>query len=149
MNTILMAGLALSLAAPALKDPTPKPSTIEGEWALAERIIGGVPDRTLNQSPGTTFRIGDGRWIIQGAGAPAGGWEIQVDASKRPPEFTLLGQDGKGKQQQSAHMAGIYKIEGDTLTLCYVFKGPRPTAFESPAGSDIRIMVLKRVKSDK
>jgi uncharacterized protein (TIGR03067 family) len=148
VNTVLMAGVALSLAAPALKDPPAKSSTIEGDWALMERIIGGTPDRTANQSPGTTFRIAGGRWIIQGPGVPADGWELQVDASKQPSEFTLLGQDGKGKQQ-SPHMAGIYKIEGDTLTLCYVFKGPRPTAFESPPRSDIRIMVLKRVKSDK
>ncbi|HJZ91379.1 MAG TPA: TIGR03067 domain-containing protein [Gemmataceae bacterium] len=148
MNTVLLAGLALSLAAPALKDPPAKTSTLEGEWALMERIIGGKPDRMVNQSPGTTFRIADGRWTFQDSGAPAGGWEIRLDTDKRPPEFTLLDQGGKGKQQ-SSHMAGIYKIEGDTLTLCYVFKGPPPTTFESPAGTDIRIMVLKRVKPDK
>jgi RNA polymerase sigma factor (sigma-70 family) len=41
---------------------------------------------------------------------------------------------------------GIYRLEGDTLTLCYALGGSRPAEFRSPRGARIVLTVWKREK---
>jgi uncharacterized protein (TIGR03067 family) len=64
-----------------------------------------------------------------------------VDTSKDPKEFDLTNADGNV-------MVGIYKLEGDELTLCFRKLDPaagRPQKFEaSDPGSGRMLVVLKR-----
>jgi uncharacterized protein (TIGR03067 family) len=56
----------------------------------------------------------------------------------------MVGTEGNltGKEAQ-----GIYLIQGDTLRICYTMPGkPRPTVFESHAGSGAYLMVWTRQK---
>jgi uncharacterized protein (TIGR03067 family) len=62
----------------------------------------------------------------------------KLDSTKAPKTIDLA--FGKG-----GIYAGIYKREGDKLTICYSW-GPRPTEFEAEAGSDRALLVLKRKK---
>lgn len=65
-----------------------------------------------------------------------------IDDSKTPKQINMVGTEGKltGKE---AH--GIYRLEKDTLTICYTMPGkPRPTTFESASGSDAYLIVWKR-----
>src|SRR3954452_14202870 len=66
---------------------------------------------------------------------PQGGpydWALKVNPRASPRTFDVT---GIGQGNWGAEYRGIYKIEGDVLTLTYnVAAGPRPTSFE-PGGS--------------
>ena len=66
----------------------------------------------------------------------------KVDPARNPRHIDLIGTEcaNKGKAAQ-----GIYKLDGDTLTICYTMPGQeRPKAFESQAGSGATLVVWKR-----
>jgi uncharacterized protein (TIGR03067 family) len=141
MSTLLL-GLALTVAAPGAKDP-PKndPSGLVGEWALESGFSGGMAE---DHPPGVTWRFtADGKSVITVPdGRAGGGGTYTTDRKKDPPQVDINdGTKGNG-------LRGIYKVEGDTLTLCIVREraGDRPTRFESPAGAKAELLVLKRVK---
>jgi uncharacterized protein (TIGR03067 family) len=141
MSTTLFLGLALSVSAPGLKDPPAKPPTVEGEWTVESGLVGGKPDTQLFKNPIEKIVVANGKWSVHRAGQEPGSAEITFDPKKDPPEFTFPGSRGEG---------GIYKLEGDTLTICYdLGAGKRPQSFDSPVGSNVRIMVLKRIKPAK
>jgi uncharacterized protein (TIGR03067 family) len=59
---------------------------------------------------------------------------------KRPGHIDLT-SDNKGEPK----MLGIYELDGDTLKWCFSPK-KRPDKFESPEGSDITLIVMKKVR---
>jgi uncharacterized protein (TIGR03067 family) len=66
--------------------------------------------------------------------------EYSLDPSKKPREISI-----KPKNEPEAE--GIYELNGDTLKICLVkVGGKRPKTFESKAGSDVALIVLKREK---
>ena len=116
-------------------------STIQGHDIRFRNTIADV---------GNTF--GNPRYIlpalvVTNAGAYATEWEgygVSLDASTAPrtlAAFKLLGAKGHG-------FGGIYRIEGDELTVCLSFDrlGKPPNEFKSPAGSGVLLLKLKRSK---
>ena len=65
--------------------------------------------------------------------------EFTLDATKKPKAIEIKAPDGKTHQ-------GIYEFDGDTLKICFVEEGDRPTKFESAEGSRSMLIVLKRQK---
>ena len=59
----------------------------------------------------------------------------QIDMQHRRP---------RGRPRSAAK--GIYTLEGDTLKICWVYQGKRPTSFKAPQPGRGRLLVLKRVK---
>ena len=69
---------------------------------------------------------------------------MKIDPSKSPAHIDFTYEDGPAK---GTTLKGIYKIEGDTLTICYGGLGKdRPTEFASKAGSGTILVVQKRAK---
>jgi uncharacterized protein (TIGR03067 family) len=139
MNASLLI-LALAVAAPGLKDKPPP--GIEGEWAIESRIVDGQPDAAAKTDH---IKVADGRWTILQPDGRKLEWVLDLDPAAKPPTLTLFQADNPARKGP-AEMSGIYKVDGDTLTICYVFEGARPTEFGSVAGSKARLMTLRRVK---
>ena len=69
---------------------------------------------------------------------------LKLGPTKQPKAYDAKGTDPEGKTHESV---GIYKIKGDTLTVCYVAAGKdRPTEFKADAGSKAVLQVFKRGK---
>ena len=67
-----------------------------------------------------------------------------VDAAKNPKTIDMVGTEGDLKGKPAL---GIYKLDGDTLAICYVMPGKeRPTAFESKPESGAFLVNWKRTK---
>lgn len=65
---------------------------------------------------------------------------FKLDGAKNPKEIDLTPEGDEP-------VRGIYKIEGNKLTLCMAHKqDPRPTEFASQAGTKQVLIVLKREK---
>src|SRR5690349_18280274 len=129
MTTTLI--LAVVLAAPARKDP-PKaePPGLVGRWAVESATFAGMvlpkPDLTISFAA-------DGKYETR---APGGDAKVSgtftFDPKKDPPEVDLT---DPGPANAAKVSAAIYKIDGDTLTICSSTDGERPRAFDAPAGS--------------
>jgi uncharacterized protein (TIGR03067 family) len=138
--------LALALAAPGPKDPPKKdaPAPV-GEWEVESVVIAGKP-RALGPNPLYYTFTADGKWHIHRAAGipPATDRAYYFDPKADPPTIDL---NHEPAEQEVRLTRGIYKIEGDTLTIC-LGRGRtgRPKAFESTAEAPTTLYVFKRVK---
>ncbi len=145
MYSAMLLGLAVAIAAPAVKDkPKAEPPSIVGEWDGVKAVSGGrekpVP------AGGIVFVFAkDGTLTVTESGRNGpGALSYELDAKKSPAQIDLTPPAGKA----DSPMLGIFKIEGDTLTMCLADgkDSTRPTQFESPAGTHSILMTLKRAK---
>ena len=142
---LFLAGLALTLAAPALKGP-PKSDTspIEGTWNLVEWIQGGV---SIGIAEGSAMQLLPGGKRMWRDGRA----EYEERAYKLIPKISPLAIDlirPSGGQEPIIHLC-IYKTEGEELVICVgETGGARPTIFDAAAGSGQMLMKYKRAKKE-
>lgn len=126
MNAVLVFA-AVVVAAPALKEPK-KENALVGRWKCQELVTSGQP------SPGNEDLeyefTADGKWVIYRQGNPLTG----ADRTYKPVE------DGKTKGIDLSEVAnpypGLFKVEGDTLTLIFRHAGlGRPAGFDDAEGT--------------
>jgi uncharacterized protein (TIGR03067 family) len=147
MYASVLVGLAVSVGAPAVKDPPKKEATIVGEWAGEKAVAAGM--NLPIPEGGITFTFdADGTLTVRegNKGKPDTG-SYKVDPKKDPAEIDLTPPADK----KEAVLQGIYKLDGNTLTLCFRRGAPgagRPKNFDFPAGSDVIVMTLKRAKTE-
>lgn len=86
--------------------------------------------------------------IIETNAKGTGEWKYRVDPAKTPKEIDLTPNVGPAAGKT---LKGIYKIEKDTLTICYVGgkvedpeKKERPTEFDTKKRDDVVILTFQR-----
>jgi uncharacterized protein (TIGR03067 family) len=148
MNTTLL-GLALVVAAPNLKDEPKKVPEIVGQWVVEKMSVGGKEAGRTPTDMVYEFTA-DGQWLIKRDGVlnKTPPREIKYDTKAKPATIDVIyttAAPGKGGISRDMH--GIYKVEGDTLTICLSPSGgERPTKFDSDQGTPVMLMTLTRVK---
>ena len=134
--------LSVSVAAPKLKDKPPQAPPIYGEWVRVGHTEAGAPVPP-DAEPHHQVFTADGVWeYTYGGKGASGGKSFVVDAQQSPPIIDIHMNAARLDSYR-----GIYKVEGDTLTLCLV-RGDRdrPKAFESSPDRPTTIWVFKRVR---
>ena len=139
----LLSAVALAPAAPALKDQPPKEPPIIGEWLRVGHTEAGAPVPP-DREPHHQVFTADGKWEYSygGRNGAPGGKSFVTDPRQNPATIDIrMGVAGQGGWR------GIYKVEGDTLTLCLVNGDrERPKAFESTPDRPTTVWVFKRVQ---
>lgn len=123
--------------------PTDDRSKLEGTWSCTSAVIDGKPlaeeaAKVLRLTlTADHYRTERGEQVLFDS-------TYTVDATKNPKTIEMVGTEGELKGKPAL---GIYKLEGDLLTMCYVMPGrERPTTFESQPETGIFLVIWKRMK---
>jgi uncharacterized protein (TIGR03067 family) len=114
---------------------------IAGSWTCSSAVIDGRPlaDETARQ---LQLTLTADRYKSQRGDQVLFDSSYTLDTRKNPAQIDMIGTEGDLKGKIAP---GILKLDGDTLTMCYVMPGKeRPTAFDSQPQSGAFLVVWKR-----
>ena len=108
-------------------------STFEGQQA-GEDVLRSI-SRIVN----------DDHVVWKRNGKQFAGTKIELDPRPEPKAIDVIPDGGPDRGQ---HVLGIYKLEGDELTICMAAAGqPRPKEFEAKEGSKCTLRKFRREKA--
>ncbi|HZT81649.1 MAG TPA: TIGR03067 domain-containing protein [Gemmataceae bacterium] len=139
----IAAGLLLAAAAAADEEGKGDKDSLEGTWSLVSVEINKQPlameklkeARLVVKGKDYSFKLGDMRLELT--------HKMYPDRKPKAMDMTVTEGPDKGKT-----LHAIYKLEGDTLTICRhtLLDKPRPTEFATKPDSGLMLIVWKRIK---
>jgi len=116
---------------------------LKGKWKAVSMSISGEP---ASEEDVKSFKLNfDGKDYTNSVGDMTEEGSYTIDSSKSPKTIDL---DIKKGQDAGKKQLGVYKLDGDKLTIVVPSAGAknRPTSLKVEKGSDLVEFVLERVK---
>jgi uncharacterized protein (TIGR03067 family) len=138
---LIAALLVLSTTGLAPADAPKDKDTLDGTWIPAKGELGGkpFPDEILKVI--TLVIKGDDYHLTLGTQVDKG--TCKVMPGTKPKSMDITGVEGPNKGKT---FPAIYKLEGDSLTICYELGGgtARPAEFKTTEGTKTFLVEYKR-----
>lgn len=126
-RTLLALPFVISLF--ACSGDQPAAALLTGTWAPQSAQLGGL-DMPIAAFQGSNLNLTTDGYEFAG---DKGTYTLVT--TTKPAQLDILGQEGPNAGRT---IQAIYELSGDHLTVCYQLgAGPRPTAFESPADTQV------------
>jgi len=138
--TLFLITALLSQAAPGSDDLAKQ----QGTWnAVSSRRDGIDAPEEIVRSITRTVEKDHVTWKREGKNFAGTG--LVLDPTQKPPTLDVIPDGGPSRGKQ---VLGIYKLEGDRLTICMAdAEQPRPRDFKAEKGSRQTLMVFTREKA--
>ena len=140
MNATALALAAAALLPAADGDAKKDLENLQGAWTVTAQVRGGKESPPALIAKMRVVIAGD-QITMKTPGQDDAVGTIRLDPAKKPPAIDVA-------KEKSDSVLGIYRLEGDFLTLALQKPGSkdRPTEFESPKESEVTVFILKRDK---
>ena len=113
----------------------------QGTWSVASSLYDGQP--APEEIVRSIKRIVTGDHVVwERDGKRFAGTRIELDPTPEPKTIDVIPDGGRNRGER---VLGIYKLEGDRLTIAMAAPGqPRPKAFEATKGSGCTLRTFQR-----
>jgi uncharacterized protein (TIGR03067 family) len=144
VTPIVILNAIVAVAAPLPKEPPKSTPSIVGDWVAQTRTFAGR-ERPIAGEPLRYVFAEDGTYgVYRGPGKLVDDRKYTADTKKVPAAIDLDTEGDGGRV-----FLGIYKVEGDTLTICWGNADDhRPSTFESSATKPTTLYVFKKAKKE-
>lgn len=124
---------------------------LQGKWNLKRGETNGVSLAEVLKKKGIgklQIDFSDDLMTMSGFGTQDHKYRFTLEPDEKPNAIDSIAEETQGKAAKGTRVPGIYKIDGDTLTLCLAneLTVERPRKFAAPNGSRLSLLVLTRVK---
>ncbi len=146
-RTLVLIVLLLGTSAFAAELPGENPQRLDGTWVLQSVEINGEKLAIHDFAVGTTQ---EARLVIRGheylfyLGQQKVAFTYKTNPATTPAEIDLIMVNGA---DQGKLFRGIYRLQGDTYTICRHLQPekPRPVEFTTTVNSGLMLVVWKRL----
>ena len=113
----------------------------QGTWRASTSVYDGQ-DAPAEIVRSITRTVEKDHVVWKRDGKSFAGTTIAIDPSRGPKTIDVIPDGGKNRCER---VLGIYKLDGDTLTICMAAPGqPRPTALRAEKGSGWTLRTFRR-----